>query len=307
MNKLPKNVYQRGPSLYYVEYIGRERGRPRYKWHKLCPADSTPEAINGAIWNLKTKGTGTMTAVMKDYIRTRLKKRAATTRREYERVIKNKLIGDWGHMRPGEVTSQEVAMYLEHRERQGHGPAGNREIAVLSSVFNHGMRIGACKINPTYGVRRNEESPRTRYVTDLELRQALRAAGPALRYLMWGTYLTGFRQGDMRRMLKDHLTPDGIQVREGKGGKHEVRLWSESLRKVVRRALTASDCDRVFTNSYGQPWTKDAIQNAMRRLKGKTGADWTFHDLRAKAESDHKTGLGLMRRYTRARKLAAVK
>lgn len=35
--------------------------------------------------------------------------------------------------------------------------------------------------------------------------------------------------------------------------------------------------------------------------------EWRFHDVRAKAESDHETGLGLMRRYTRARKLRAVR
>jgi hypothetical protein len=46
-----------------------------------------------------------------------------------------------------------------------------------------------------------------------------------------------------------------------------------------------------------------AIQSAMRRLD----VSWTFHDLRAKADSDHETGLGLMCRYNRARRLRAVK
>lgn len=36
----------------------------------------------------------------------------------------------------------------------------------------------------------------------------------------------------------------------------------------------------------------------MRRLD----VSWTFHDLRAKADSDHETGLGLMRRHNRARR-----
>jgi hypothetical protein len=37
----------------------------------------------------------------------------------------------------------------------------------------------------------------------------------------------------------------------------------------------------------------------MRRLD----VDWTFHALRAKAESDHAKGLGLLSRYKRARDL----
>lgn len=302
-----KNVHRKGPSLYYVEYLGRRKGKPRYKWHRLCSADATQEEINCALWRLQTKGSGTLAAVMDSYVKHRLPKRALSTQKEYARVIKARLKPEFGHMLPDDLTQQDIAMYLEMREQEGNGPGANREMAVLSSVFNHGMRIGACKFNPTYGVRRNEEKERERYVTDEELRIALRAAGPALRHLLWATYLTGFRQSDLRRLTKDKLMPEGIRVREGKGGKHELRLWSESLRKVVRRSVERSKCDRVFTNSYGRGWTKDAIGNAMKRLKAKTGADWTFHDLRAKAETDHETGLGLMRRYTRVRKLAAVR
>ena len=169
------------------------------------------------------------------------------------------------------------------------------------------MRIRACKTNPTYGVRRNVEKARTYYVTDQELRQALRAAKPPLRYLLWATYLTGFRQKDMRNLRRENLTPDGIKVIQSKDGKYELRQWTESLRKVVRRALDLSGSEYVFCNHYGQRWTTDSIQCAMRRLKAKTSVRWCFHDLRAKAESDHETGLGLMRRYSRARKLKAVR
>jgi len=302
-----KNICRKGKSLYFVEYLGRHQGKPRYKWHRLGPADMTPEELNGALWRLQNRGLYRLAGIMEHYIQNRLPKRAFSTQAEYERVIRARLMPDFGQMRPDDVSQQDIAMYLEHREQEGSGPGGNREMAVLSSVFNHGMRIGACHFNPTYGVRRNEEHGRTRYVTDEELRLALRLAPPALRYLLWATYLTGFRQGDMRRLTKDDLLPAGIRVRQSKDGKHELRLWTDSLRKVVRRALVRSQCDRVFTNAYGRPWTKDAIGNAMQRLKAKTGADWHFHDLRAKAESDHKQGLGLMRRYTRARKLQAVK
>ena len=293
-----KYIHKKGPSLYYVK---------NNKWTWLCSADASQDEIERALWRLTTHGAGTLKAIMLDYEANRLKKRAPSTQKEYSRVIHKELIPTFGHMRPGDLTQQDIAVYLENRERKGHGPAGNREMAVLSSVFNHGMRIGQCQFNPTYGVRRNEEDERTRYVTDAELREALRVAGPALRYLMWATYLTGFRQGDLRRLTKADLTPEGIRVVQSKDGKHEMRLWSESLRKVVRRALKRSRCDYVFTNSYGRKWTKDSIGNAMTRLKAKTGADWHFHDLRAKADSDHKIGLGLMRRYNRAKRLKAVK
>ena len=296
--KLPPKVHKKGPSLYYVH---------KNKWIRLCPADATPETLHGELWKAMRKGVEKMNEVMDDYIAHRLPKLRYSTQKDYFNMIESRLRPFCGRARPDDVTSQDCAVYLERREQIGHGARGNREMACLSSVYNHAMRIRAAKSNPTYGVRRNKENPRTFYVTNESLRLALKNTTPALRYLIWAAYLTGFRQGDLRRLKKSDLTADGIKIVQSKDGKHELREWSESLRKVVKKALERSKTDYVFTNSYGRSWTVDSIQCAMRRMKAKTGIKWRFHDLRAKAESDHATGLGLMRRYMRARRLAAVK
>jgi integrase len=125
----------------------------------------------------------------------------------------------------------------------------------------------------------------------------------SLRRLLWAAYLTGFRQKDLRSIRREQITADGILVRQSKDGKHEVRQWTDSLRKLVRKELERSKCDWVFTIRSGMPWSMSGIQSAKRRLD----VSWTFHDLRAKADSDHDTGLGLMRRYNGARRLRAVK
>lgn len=298
MKKLPAKVHRKGKSLYYVH---------RNKWTRLCAADAPDHELHGALWRLMQRGVDTLGAVMDDYIAVGIPKLAISSQDDYAGIIENKLRPFCGHMHPDDLSSQDVAAYLERRERVGQGPRGNKEIAVLSSVFNHGMRIRACRINPTYGVRRNPEKPRTYYITDESLRLALRNATPAFRHLLWAAYLTGFRQRDLRDLKRENLTPDGIKVIQSKDGKHEIRLWSESLRKVVRRALARSKCSYVFTNERGQHYSLSAVQCAMRRLKAATGIDWRFHDIRAKAESDHETGLGLMRRYARGRKLRAVR
>ena len=296
--KLPPKVHLQSPSLYYVH---------KNKWVKLCAADAPDEVLHGELWKLLRKGGETIDAVIDDYLAVRIKKLAFNTQVEYERVIEKRLRPNFGHMRPDDLSKQDIAVYLEKRERAGHGASANREVAVLSSIFNHGMRIRACNKNPCYGVRRNTEKPRTYYITDESLRVALKNANPGLRHLIWVAYLTGFRQSDLRNLTKENITPDGLKVIQSKDGKHEIRLWSESLRKVVRRALERSKCQYLFTNERGQHCTKEGVTSAMGRLKAATGIDWRFHDLRAKAESDHRTGLGLMRRYARARKLEAVK
>lgn len=296
--KLPPKVHRKGPSLYYVH---------KNKWTRLCASDAQEHVIHAELWKLLRKGADTLGAVMESYKIKALPKLALSTQPDYERIIDNVLMPFCGHMHPDDLTSQDIAAYLEMRDEDGHGARGNKEMAVLSSVYNHGLRIRSCVSNPCYGVRRNPEKARTYYVEDQEFRPLLRRAPAGFRHLLWVAYLTGFRQRDLRNVTRDDLLPAGLRVRQSKDGKHELRLWSESLRKVVRRALARSQCQYVFTNERGQHWSLSAVQSAMRRLKAQEPFSWRFHDLRAKADSDHETGLGLMRRYNRARKLKAVK
>lgn len=293
-----KYVYRKGPSLYYVR---------KGKWVWLCPADASENEVRAAVWRIQTKGSDRLKGVMESYLKHALPKLAMSTQKDYQYIIESELLPTFGNMRPDDVSAQDIAVYLEGRDRQGHGARGNKEMAVLSSVFNHGMRIRACNVNPTYGVRRNKEKPRSLYVTNESLRLALQNAGPGFRHLLWTAYLTGFRQGDLINLRKSAIKPEGIEVRQSKDGKHIIMGWTESLRKVIRRALERSNCAYVLTNETGQKYTTASVQCAMRRMKAKTGAEWRFHDLRAKAESDHASGLGLMTRYKRARRLQAVK
>ena len=295
---LPPKVHKKGKSLYYVH---------KNKWTRLCAADAPDYEIHGALWRLLRRGVDTLNKVFDDYLAVRVRRLKPSTQKDYLNIINSRLRPHFGHMHPDDLTSQDVAVYLEMREQEGRGVRANREVAVLSSVYNHGMRIRACAVNPCYGVKRNQEKPRTYAISDESLRLALRSANPGLRHLIWAAYLTGFRQRDLRSLTRENITPEGIKVIQSKDGKNEIRLWSESLRKLVRRALARSKCNYVFTNERGQKYTLEAVQSAMSRLKGKTGIDWRFHDVRAKADSDHKLGLGLMRRYNRARKLHAVK
>jgi integrase len=153
-------------------------------------------------------------------------------------------------------------------------------------------------------VRRNPQPPRTRYVEHDELRAARAGASEAFRDFLDGLYLTGLRQGELRRLKKSQVTAERITVREPKTGKLVVIEISDDLRNVLLRACSRSpNSPLVFTNTHGEPWTVWAIQSQSRRLKGKT--DWTLHDVRAKAETDSDSGLGLLPLYRRARRIKA--
>lgn len=297
--KRPPKIHQRGPSLYYVD---------KGKWHRLCRADDPEHILHRELSKILRKGTDTLNLLFDAFLTSRLPRLAITTQADYSRIVNNVLRPWCGHMHPDDLTLQDIAAYLEERDQAGRASSGNKEMAVLSSIFDYGLRIRACVGNPCRGVRRNRERARTYYVSNESLRLALRHAAPALRHLLWAAYLTGFRQQDLRDLTRDSLTPEGIKVHQSKDGKHELRLWTPSLRRLVYvRALPRSNCRYVFTNESGQHWSREAVKSAMRRLKGSAGLSWRFHDVRAKADSDHETGLGLMRRYNRATKLRAVK
>lgn len=102
---------------------------------------------------------------------------------------------------------------------------------------------------------------------------------------------------------------DSIEVVIDYGGPTRVRVGGgdgpvsgHAVRNTIDIDIR-SKSDWVFTNRSGKPWSMSAIQSAIRRLD----VSWTFHALRATADADHETGLGLIRRYNRARRLRAVK
>jgi integrase len=84
---------------------------------------------------------------------------ADATRVDYEQcwlAIKPVL----GNMQIGRITAPIVARYVRI-ERQDAPTRANREKALLSNLFAHGIDLGVCESNPAKQVRPNEEEPRT--------------------------------------------------------------------------------------------------------------------------------------------------
>lgn len=297
--RLPPKVHPKGPSLYYVH---------RNKWHKLCSIDAPELTIYRELARLKSSLETTSTGELNELFDAFLKEGmvelelSKDTQDQYRWAINKHLRGIFGHMRISAVTAEHVAQMLRKFKKQGKPVTGNRVKAALGSIYSWGMSAGMAKSNPTLGVKRNREKPRSRYVTDAEFLEAFERASEPFQDLMAVALLTGLRQKDLRLLERSALTEDGIRLETSKDGKHVLVKWSDPLSYFVRRAVERCESKYVLTNTQCQPWTKNAINSVMRRLK--TG--WTFHDIRAKAESDHDTGLGLMARYKRARRLEPV-
>lgn len=294
--RLPRNVEVKGLSYYYRRQINGKRERV---WLSHV-ADGEHELFK-ALAQLHKPSARTVADLLHTFLLNSDLK--PSTLKGY-RIWAKQLTEVFGAMHPHDVTAGHIAQFLELQKKAGKAVTGNRQRAVLSSAYSYGLRAGLVEMTPfTVQIRRNRENPRRRYVRDEEYQDALDRASPHFRDFLEMAYLTGLRQKDLRELTTDSLTRNGIQIEESKTGRRVTVRWSRELRKAVRRAQNRADGPFVLTNTKGAPWTVSALQNNMRRLR----VDWTLHDLRAKAESDHKTGLGLLSLYKRDRKITPVR
>lgn len=296
---LPPKVHERHGRYYYVH---------QNRWNALSRVEEGATALYTALQAWTSDRPATYGQLMMLYIARALPELRPATQPEYLRIINARLQHHFGHVILNALEPMHVAQYLEMRKVEGAAVGGNRERAVLGSVISWGMRFGWCASNPCHGVRRNREVPSKRYVTDPELSEVLNRAPAPLADLLAVAYLTGLRQGDLRVMRRDAITPNGIRLRQSKDGKLREISWSPALKHFVERALARSEGDYVFVGEKGRPYTMDGLQSALRRLN----AGFRFRELRPKAASDaaHNV-LGhdaqMLTRYVRHQKLKPVR
>lgn len=254
------------------------------KWIGLSRVDEGVNNLYRALYDLEPSRPGSIGELIKVYRAAGMDHLRPSTRSRYMLQLV-RLEHHFGRMPIGTLRPSQVAVFLETRRKRGKGGvAANREFAVLSSVHDFGMRQGWLEFNPCRGVRRNPEKPRRRSVTDAEFLEAFQVSPEPFQDLIAAALLTGARFGDLASWTRTGaLTPAGIHFVESKTGKPHEIAWSDALRFFVRRAMGRfPKAETVFANRFGQPWTQSAVSSQMKRLK----LEWTFRDLRAKAQTD---------------------
>ena len=134
------------------------------------------------------------------------------------------------------ITPQVVAQYRDARTAKTRG---NREIALLSHVFNIAREWGLTdKENPCTRVRRNKEKVRDYYAADDVWQKVYSHAVQELRDAMDLAYLTGQRPADSIKPTLSDLTHDHMLVDQGKTGKR-LRIRLREVDKDGNEQLTS--------------------------------------------------------------------
>ena len=216
--------------------------------------------------------------------REELHKRAPKTQFDYLRALKT-LYPAFKPFSLEQIQPLHVRQYLDRRSAK---VAGNREIAVLSILFNWAREAGLTdKPNPCLGVRRNKEHSRERYVTQAEFDEVYARGDFALQDAMDLAYLTSQRPSDVLKMTRQDIRDGHLWVRQGKTGKRLGLRVEGRLKDVVERILArprAVQTMFLISGDDGQRLTIWQLEGRFNKARGT--ADWQFRDLRAKSVSD---------------------
>jgi integrase len=142
-------------------------------------------------------------------------------------------------------------------------------------VFSWAAQRGLIASNPLAGMPRPKPAPRQRAITDGEFWKLYDYAGGPLRDLLLALYLTGARLKEVRDLRWDQVYADGRWVLK----EHKTRKKTSAPRVIYPPQVVKELVDRlrgnghthVFLNTYGKPWTMNALRLQMSRLRKKLG------------------------------------
>lgn len=130
------------------------------------------------------------------------------------------------------ITRTQVEHWFDGYSRSAPGGA-NRAIDLLRQILNFGIACGHLETNPTRGVRRNPQTPMTRFLSRNEIRRlhdaldATSRLGPGqrrqadvIRLLM----MTGCRKGEIVNLRWSEADGDALVLADSKTGPRKVPL-----------------------------------------------------------------------------------
>lgn len=323
---LPPGVFIKHGRFYRVRADGTKR-----VWVPLTRERDGLPALYSALAALMSKALPddrmpALVAAWQADVMARHSEKTQASERIYCRVVAE----SFSDFRVDQVTAPDVAEFLSAlRDRPR---THNLYRALIRELMRYAVEKGLRTDNPVSGVIRTmTEKPRTRYITDSELRRIkvggiygddrkLTRSGLMLAALVDMAYLTGQDIGALLKLrwARDPDSPDDPHVAdgglffrrpkvEGVTGASVLIEWSPRLKDAVSRlrALHAARqlkkrADQrvvsgyLFTTQAGTPLTYSGASTAWKRAVKRAGIKGVmFRDIRAKALTDKEAREGM--------------
>jgi integrase len=298
--KLPPYVYLAKGRYIFRQYINGKLGKEK----RLCNGDATLSEVWAAFEAITGREQNTMRWLFSEFLGSnQFRQMASKTQKEMDRqslAISKRRLNDgreFGDLLLTEISPGLIRKYLDNRGKEAP-VAANREVALMSIAFSWGRERDLCKDNPCYGVRRNKEMARTRYITDEEydlvFNLAVKISPPYLPIAMEIAFLCRARRKEILELTHNDVLEEGLYIQRVKKSNSHIIGWTTRLRKAVNSAISLSahsKNDHLVLNQKGNKITARTFSTAWQRLMAKAqeiGLEerFTFHDLKAKGVSD---------------------
>ncbi len=305
---LPPGMYRRKrarangkvwEALYYRDitgkdiFLGNDLVKAKLKWAEL-EAKATPAELT------------IMKGIFDEYEKHIIPKKAARTQKD--NIYELKQLRAAFDTAP--IDAITPAMIAQYRDTRSAKTRANREIALLSHVFNTAREWGlTTRDNPCLGVRKNKEKPRDYYANETVWKAVYSEASEELKDAMDLAYLTGQRPADVLSMRKDDVEGIYLLVSQGKTGKRlrivlEVDGVNNSLGTLlerIKRRTSAHLSPFFILSATGKRLSWEMLRNRWQdareaaRLKAISEkqpelanriAQFQFRDIRPKAASE---------------------
>jgi integrase len=295
---LPRMRLKHG-AFYYVHADKR--------WERLGTDFAAAKSI-AQRYNAGAEKFGTMAYYFAEFIRwcqgrVAAKKMAARTAKDYAVNIAP-LAAYLGHMAPTDITPPHVQSYLDLGIELGRAVRVNREKSCLSACLTwiRTRRPEAeLLINPCFGVRRNTETARARYVDDAEYAAVLKRCTPMARAYAEIVTSTLQRPSDVlswtRANIRTITLADGRKARildfiQSKTGKNMHIEIDGHLAAVISRLNIDAIGVPLIHGRGRKAYTEGGLASMWRRWCNKALAaneitsTYGVMDLRAKGATD---------------------
>lgn len=238
-------------------------------------------------------------------------RKAQTTLDGNHQEAKN-IVKFFGNMDPSAVKPKHCYAYQDARIQSGAGPTANKELALLSAVYEFARRRGLLEINPCRGIKRVPTKPKTFLLNEDDLEFAVeisRKLGGS--FFIQGLaakvcYLTLKRPAEILSLTRKQISADGIifTAAKRKAGQADIQgliTWSPELRAAIEEALSIKRQDgasliNVFGNQAGQRYSRSGWGTLWNRFmahcikaaeaQGRSFARFTLADCRPAGVTD---------------------
>lgn len=212
---------------------------------------------------------------------------------EMRRLLEKDVLPAWGKRKVQDITRRDVVVLLDKVRDRGAPVTANRLLGRLTRLFNFACERGILEESPCTRLKKIEEHPRERVLTDTELAafwQGLDDTGihPGTALALRLILVTGQRPGEVSGMAWAEVDEDWWTIpakRTKNGREHRVPLTALAQTLLTQARKLAGESVYVFPSPrpHGQdkPLEVRSLSRAIDRKHAQLGLEkFVPHDLR---------------------------